>query len=242
VEHIAPVGGTKDTDVEAVGRLQPDLIIANQEENTKAQIEELVRRGFPVYIAFPKTVAEGLNHLARLARILGVEGDPGVRDLLRRGLQAIGEAKEARVSALPLRAFVPIWRAPLMTAAAGTFLHDALTLAGAENVFADRQRLYPLKADLGKAAPLPAAETAGRDTRYPRIDAAEVVQRAPEAILLPDEPHPFSDEDAAYFRSLDTPAGRSGRVLRIGGRDLMWYGARSVEGLGRLRALIGSLR
>src|SRR5207302_2268966 len=57
VERIAEVGGTKDADADAVGRLQPDLILANQEENTKAQIEELARRGFPVYIAFPKTVA-----------------------------------------------------------------------------------------------------------------------------------------------------------------------------------------
>jgi len=31
-------------------------------------------------------------------------------------------------------------------------------------------------------------------------------------------------------------------VILCDGRDLMWYGARSVEGLPRLRALIDSLR
>jgi ABC-type Fe3+-hydroxamate transport system substrate-binding protein len=242
VDRVPTVGGTKDADVDAVGRLQPDLVIANQEENTKGHLEELIRRGFPVLICFPKTVSQGLNHLARLARVLGVEGSPEVRELLKRGLHAVREADAARAGKRPLRAFVPIWRDPLMTAAEATFLHDALTLAGAQNVFADRERKYPLKADLGKAAPLAAAETAGRDTRYPRVTADEVVQRSPEAILLPDEPHPFSEEDAAYFRGLDTPAGKAGRVVRIGGRDLMWYGARSVEGVGRLRALIDSLR
>src|SRR5207237_6174323 len=93
VERIAEVGGTKDADADAVGRLQPDLILANQEENTKAQIEELARRGFPVYIAFPKTVAEGINHLAKLARLFGVERDPAVHELLRRGLHAVAGAQ-----------------------------------------------------------------------------------------------------------------------------------------------------
>ena len=242
VESIAVVGGTKDVDVEAVARLEPDLVLANQEENTKAQIEALARLNLSVFVAFPKKVAEGLNHLAKLARILSVEGVPEVRELLRRGLAAVADAEAARLVHKPLRVFVPIWRDPLMTISEGTFLHDALRLAGADNVFADRFRLYPLKADLKKASPLPEAQTAGRDTRYPRIAVEEVVERAPELVLLPDEPHPFSEEDAAFFRALDLPASKQGRIVRCGGRDLTWYGSQSVDGLGRLRALVDGLR
>jgi ABC-type Fe3+-hydroxamate transport system substrate-binding protein len=236
---VQDVGGTKDADVEAIAALAPDLVIANQEENTRAQLEELSRRGIPLYVAFPKTVAAGLNHLAKLSRVLGVEGDAAARDLLRRGLRELNAAEEVRQVAAAPSAFVPIWRDPLMTCAGDTFISDALSLAGARNVFADRRRLYPLSADLGKGdtKPMP-----GRDTRYPRITADEVVQRAPEIILLPDEPHPFSEDDAAYFRGLDVPAARAGRVRLCGGRDLMWYGAQSVAGLPRLRALIDSLR
>ena len=242
VESIAIVGGTKDVDGDAVAALEPDLVIANQEENTKAQVEALARLNLPVFVAFPKTVAAGLNHLARLARILGVEAVPEVRDLLKRGLKAISDAEAARLVKKPLRAFVPIWRDPLMTVAEATFVSDALRLGGADNVFADRRRLYPLKADQGKAPPLAAAEVAGRDDRYPRITDAELLERAPDVILLPDEPHPFSEEDAAHFRAMDLPAAKSGRVVRCGGRDLSWYGSQSVEGIGRLRALIDSLR
>jgi len=242
VEAIPVIGGTKDVDVDAVAALEPDLVIANQEENTKAQVEALARLNLPVFVCFPKKVAEGVNHLAKLARILGVEAVPEVRDLLKRGLKAISDAEAARTVKPPLRAFVPIWRDPLMTIAEATFVHDALRLAGADNVFADRRRLYPLKADQGKAPPLAAAAVAGRDDRYPRITDAELVQRAPDIVLLPDEPHPFSEEDAAHFRGLDIPAAKAGKVVRCGGRDLTWYGAQSVDGLGRLRALIDSLR
>ena len=77
---------------------------------------------------------------------------------------------------------------------------------------------------------------AGRDTRYPRVTVEEVVQRAPAIALLPDEPHPFGEEDARFFRGLGL------RARLCGGRDLMWYGAWSVEGLSRLRILVDSLR
>jgi hypothetical protein len=115
-------------------------------------------------------------------------------------------------------------------------------LAGAENVFADRERRYPLAADLGTGAPLPADRVAGRDVRYPRITLDEIVARQPEIVLLPDEPHPFTEAEAAVFRGLDIPAARRGAVRFCDGKDLMWYGARSLEGLGRLRALVDGAR
>ena len=66
----------------------------------------------------------------------------------------------------------------------------------------------------------------------------EVTDRRPELVLLPDEPHPFSEEDAAVFRGLPIPAAARGAVLRTSGKDLCWYGARTVEGLPRVRALV----
>jgi ABC-type Fe3+-hydroxamate transport system substrate-binding protein len=220
------VGGTKDVDVEAVAALEPDLILANQEENSRVHLEELAQRGLPVLIAFPRTVADGLAHLARLSRVLAADA----RDLLRKGLHA--EEVSPRE---PLRTFVPIWMDPLMTVNGQTYMSDALRLAGGLNVFADRERRFPLSADLGQAIPTAAGT---RDTRYPRITFDEVVQRSPSVVLLPDEPHPFTEADAAKFREL-LPAAK---VVLCGGRDLSWYGAQAVEGIPRLRALIDSLR
>src|SRR6202044_2720392 len=106
----------------------------------------------------------------------------------------------------PGRAFCPTWMAPLMTVHADTFISDMLDLCGAANVFADRVRRYPLAADLRGAAPLSPEKVGDRDVRYPRVTLDEVVARAPELVLLPDEPHPFTEADAAVFRSLAIPA------------------------------------
>src|ERR1700733_10379463 len=238
VAAVPSVGGTKNPRVDDVCALEPDLVLANQEENTRGDLEELARRGVRVYVAFPKRVADGIAHLARLARIFRVGDDAGARDLVARGYHALRDAEEARSRVTPVRAFCPIWMQPLMTIHGDTFISDMLDLCGAQNVFADRQRRYPLAADLGKAAPLPPEKVGDRDVRYPRVTMEEVVARAPELVLLPDEPHPFSDEDAAVFRALDIPAAKTGAVVRTGGKDLCWPGARSVEGIARVRELV----
>jgi ABC-type Fe3+-hydroxamate transport system substrate-binding protein len=242
VARVASVGGTKNPRLEAIFDLSPDLVIANQEENTKKDLEALAQRGVKVLVCFPKRAADGLAHFARLARIFRVEADPCVRDLVRCGYSVIREAEEARASRVPLRTFCPIWMKPLMTIHGATFISDVLDLAGAQNVFADRQRRYPLAADVGNAPPLPPEDVAGRDTRYPRVTLEEVTSRAPELVLLPDEPHPFTDEDAKAFRALDIPAAKRGAVVRTSGKDLCWYGAQTIAGLPRVRALVDAHR
>ena len=230
VTAIPSVGGTKNPRVREILALSPDLVLANQEENTRGDLETIAQAGVRVLVAFPKRVAEGLAHLARLARILGVED--GARDLVKAGYAALREAEAKRSVTAPLRTVCPIWMDPLMTINGDTFISDMLDLAGAQNVFADRQRRYPLAADLGRAPPRPAEKVEGRDTRYPRVTMDEVDLRAPELVLLPDEPHPFSEEDAKVFLLRDTPAARRGAVVRTGGQDLCWYGSRSVDDVG----------
>ena len=218
VAALPSVGGTKNPRVDDVCALEPDLVLANQEENTRGDLEELVRRGVRVYIAFPKRVVQGLGHLARIAQILGVERDAGVRDLLGRGYHALRAAEDARSRTAPIRAFCPIWMKPLMTVHGDTFISDMLDLCGAQNVFADRERRYPLAADVGNAPALSREKVGDRDVRYPRVTLDEVVARRPELVLLPDEPHPFSEEDAAVFRGWTSRRRRrgpwSGRAAR----------------------------
>lgn len=226
---IPTVGGTKDVDVDLVLALEPELVIANQEENTRAGLEALAQRT-KVLVSMPRRLGDGLAHLARLARVMGVEREPAVRELVRRG-HALGAAP---TPAARITAFVPIWMDPLMTFNADTFGSDVLAQVGVGNAFGDRLRVYPLAADLGKQA---AVDAAGRDTRYPRITTAEIVARAPGMILLPDEPHEFSAADRAALAALPTPG--ASRIVDVSGKDLFWYGAWSVDALPRLAALLG---
>ncbi len=219
-QAIATVGGTKDVDVDAVLGLAPDLVIANQEENTRGALEALALR-VPVLVSLPRRVEQGIAHLARLARLLGVAEREPARSLIRRGYALRG------ATATGARAFVPIWMDPLMTFNADTYGSDVLAQVGIGNAFGDRLRLYPLAADLGKTAP---RDAAGRDVRYPRVTLDEVAARNPDLVILPDEPHAFTEADEAALRG-----GLPGaRVVRICGKDLFWYGAWTIDALDRL--------
>ncbi len=234
-EAVPTVGGTKDVDVEAVLALGPDLVIANQEENTRPALERLAERT-RVLVSLPRRVADGVAHVARLARVLGLADEPAAKEVVRRGYELVRAAVEPAADAP--RAFVPIWMDPLMTFNADTFGSDVLALAGVVNAFGDRLRLYPLAADLGKAAP---KDAAGRDERYPRVTTEEIVTRAPALVLLPDEPHTFSAGDRAALAALDTPAARHGRIVDVSGKDLFWYGAWTIDALPRLRAQLAAV-
>ncbi len=218
--HVPTVGGTKDVDVEAVLALAPHLVIANQEENSRVALEALAAR-VPVFVSLPRRVEQGVGHVARIARILGVDKDPIARALIKRGYALAAPPPATR------RAFIPIWMDPLMTLNADTFGSDVLARVGIANAFGDRLRLYPLAADLGKEAP---RDTSGRDVRYPRVTLDEVRGRAPELVILPDEPHAFSAGDEALLREA-LPAAR---IVRVSGKDLFWYGAWTIDAIDRL--------
>ncbi len=241
VSAVPTVGGTKDIDVDAVLALAPDLVLANQEENTRQALEAIAQRGVPTFVSFPRRVADGVGLVARIARIFEVTREVQVVEWMAAAYALLRDAEAAVVSSSAVRAFVPIWMNPLMTISGDTYGSDMLRLAGADNVFADRQRRYPLAADLGKRGELPPELVEARDRRYPRITLGELEQRRPEIILLPDEPHAFSEEDARVLAGADTPAGRAGAVGPCDGQDLFWYGTRVLEGLPRLRDRVADL-
>ncbi len=224
IESIPTVGGTKDARIASIVALSPDLVLCNQEENTPQIVHALEREGITTHVSFPKSVDEARALVVELALLLGV--DPSRSPAILQMDAALDRAKELREGRAPVRAFCPIWMDPLMTIHGDTFISDAMDLAGAFNVFNDRPRRYPLAADLGLREPLPPSAVGARDTRYPRVTLDEVRARGVELVLLPDEPHPFSESDAAVFRQLD-----GARVLFVSGRDLSWYSPRMGDGI-----------
>ncbi len=239
------VGGPKNPDCSRIVALRPDLVIANQEENRPADVAALRAAGLPVWVSFPRTVRAALDWLWDLIRVLDAAHLSHSLDALERSVEWAGLAAQAGRAA---RVFCPIWREPAadqgpaewwMTINADTYVHDVLRVCGGENVFAARQRRYPLRADLDPSGATPAEPPAARDTRYPRVSPAEVVAQAPEVILLPSEPYAFGLPDASSWEALPgIPAARAGRIHLVDGSLLTWPGTRLARALAELPALL----
>ena len=129
------VGGTKEVDLDTVRTLEPDLILANHEENTEEDVTALDAIA-PVFVTEVKTVAEALD----MIRTVGT-----LTDTSEQTSTLVGKII-ARFEALPdlpsLRAAYLIWREPYMTVGGDTFIHDVMQWGGLENVYGDRTR-YP---------------------------------------------------------------------------------------------------
>jgi iron complex transport system substrate-binding protein len=236
-ERIKPIrlGGTKTTAVEKIIDMKPDLVLGNQEENSRDAMNILEEAGVDLWLTFPKTIDEAIGDLWTMVRLFHKERDltPHITTL-ERSLQWTRIASSDKPG---VRFFCPIWKGESqdwwMTFNRHTYANDILSCCGGENVFAERERRYPLEADLGLE---PAGDALDRDTRYPRVTVAEIISAAPDLILLPSEPHAFDARDGERIRELFsyTPAVAEGKIHFVDGRLIAWHGIRMAEALAKL--------
>jgi ABC-type Fe3+-hydroxamate transport system substrate-binding protein len=131
------IGGTKLLNMELIRLLQPDLIIANKEENLKEHVEELASE-FPVWVSDLHTL-EGAYQMIR--EIGSITWKTAAASKLIAQIKA-GFAQLTPPPQKPKAAYL-IWKAPYMTAGNDTFIHTMLDIAGYENAFAGKTR-YPV--------------------------------------------------------------------------------------------------
>jgi ABC-type Fe3+-hydroxamate transport system substrate-binding protein len=239
VARLPKVGGTKNPDLEKILALHADLVMMNSEENRLEDAEAITGAGIAVWASQPNTVLEAFN---LLWSIMDTFEEPKMVPRVRLIENQYDWVWGMTKSTTPRRVFAPIWKDPYMTFNAHTFAHDLLRVCGGVNTFADRDRLYPLAADLGQQSPLPADDrrVQGRDTRYPRLSLEEIIAAQPEVILLPNEPYLFTESDVQFFRTLDIPAAKTGEIHLIDGSLLTWHGTRIAFALQDLPTLINA--
>ncbi len=169
LSRMTEVGGTKQPRLDAIRALQPDLVIAEKEENRREDVEALEQE-FPVYVTDVRSVDDALRMIGTLGRLCGCV--PAAATLA----QQIAERFSRLTPLLPTRrAAYLIWRKPWMVAGSDTYIGDVLERLGFGNVF---------------------ARHAGR---YPETTVEEIERLAPEVVLLSSEPYPFAERHVQEF-------------------------------------------
>lgn len=208
------IGGIKKFNFDVIDRLKPDLIIGNKEENYKEGIEAL-RQKYPVWMSDIITPDDAVNMMRSIGEITGksTEAEKLIEDIQN----SLNEIKRwLRVPQPPIRepqkpvtplpealegngkqVLYLIWRNPWMGAAAHTFIHEMLTLAGFENCLKERER-------------------------YPQLSVADLTALNPDLVFLSSEPYPFSERHVEEIQSLLPKA----KILLVDGEMFSWYGSR----------------
>ncbi|TFV58563.1 cobalamin-binding protein [Geodermatophilus sp. DF01-2] len=201
---VPRVRGTKNPDRAAIEALEPDLVVANREENRRLDVDRLRAAGVPVWVTVIESVDEAIASMRRLfGEVLGV-GEPG--------WLAEAAAEWGRPVTQPgpgLRVAVPVWRDPWMVVGPRTFTGDVLARLGLVNVFAQ----HP--------------------DRYPKVDVDEITGTAPDVVVLPDEPYVFTADDGPEAFPGIRAALVSGRDLTWYGPSLGPARRRLLDAIGR---------
>jgi ABC-type Fe3+-hydroxamate transport system substrate-binding protein len=128
------VGGTKQVKHDVIDNINPDLIIANKEENTREDIASLAVK-YPVWISDIDCLDDALEMIATLGIITGTESK--AKEINNKIQNAFADLQPLN----KLSCVYLIWRNPFMAAGQHTFVNDLLQRCGFENIVADAR--YP---------------------------------------------------------------------------------------------------
>jgi ABC-type Fe3+-hydroxamate transport system substrate-binding protein len=163
---VTRVGGSKYPRVDAVLELEPDLVVANAEENRREDVERIRADGVPVWVTVAAaTVPVGLGSVRRLLTQALELPEP---DWLVEAEAAWREPAPTRVTAI-----VPVWRKPWVVLGRDTFAGDVLFRLGVANAYADHSERYP----------------------RPTLTELTARLRDTDLLVLPDEPYEFTAAD-----------------------------------------------
>jgi ABC-type Fe3+-hydroxamate transport system substrate-binding protein len=190
------IGGTKNVHIGKIRDLNPDLIIANKEENVKEQIEEL-SNNFPVWISDVNTLDDAVQMIDSIGEITGKK--EGAETLITQIVTNFSNLQLQNTNSKLQTAYL-IWKDPYMTIGGDTFIHDMLTRAGFENMFASKNR-------------------------YPEITISQLRKNNCQLLLLSSEPYPFKQKDISELQE-QLPQTK---IILVDGEIFSWYGSRLLK-------------
>lgn len=158
------IGGTKQLNIAAIRALNPDLIIANKEENLQEQVEHLEKE-FPVWISDIKNLEQACQMIRNIGELVGKVR--GAEEMVRDITEKFSRPNFTRENSHVRTAYL-IWKDPIMTVGGDTFINDMMLRAGLKNVF-------------------------GNSNRYPTTSIEELNSLNCELLLLSSEPFPFKE-------------------------------------------------
>lgn len=163
------IGGTKKVHFEKIRLLQPDLIIANKEENTIEIVNEL-SKVCPVWVTDVISFKDNSQMISDFGQLLNCRTE--ARKWNDKLAFALGDFQNF-VKEKPIKKVAYfIWKNPFMVAGSNTFINELLKLNRLQNIYENKGR-------------------------YPEVELKKMrLEGDPDIVLLSSEPFPFKEEDA----------------------------------------------
>ncbi|MCL6217659.1 ABC transporter substrate-binding protein [Zunongwangia pacifica] len=196
------VGGTKSVHIDKIKALKPDIILCNKEENTKEMVTELEKIA-PVHVSDISNTSDALQLIKEYGEIFRMpENAQNLVCSIENKIEIL--SKEIQHKKWKSCIYL-IWKDPYMAAGKDTFINELLQLNKLEN-----------KID---------------ENRYPSISKEQLIEYAPDLVLLSSEPFPFKQKHIEEIKSLGLNA------ILVDGEYFSWYGSRLEKAMDYFKTL-----
>ena len=229
------VGGTKTVKTDVVKTLQPDLIIANKEENVKEQIEELQLIA-PVWVSDINTLEDALGMITSIGKL--VDAQDRANELALQIQEAFRQITP--VNEKILAAYL-IWKDPYMAAGGDTFIHDMLSRCGLTNIFENINRYPEVSISTSPANNIQESIINPQSSICdPQLSVGSQLSslRNCQLLLLSSEPYPFKKQHLDELQIL-LPFTK---IMLVDGEMFSWYGSRLLYSAQYFKNLIQQIQ
>jgi ABC-type Fe3+-hydroxamate transport system substrate-binding protein len=197
------IGGTKKLNIEKIRALQPELVLANKEENLKNEIEAIAEFT-NVYVSDIETFENALKMIEEIGALTNKQSEANkINEDIRAAFDSF-QSKQKR------KAAYFIWKDPYMSIGNDTFIHIMMEYAGFENVFTDEKRYPEISIEKLKAAAPEVILLSSEPYPFKQEHAHELKEQFPTAEILLVDGEMFSWygsrllDAPRYFESLNS--------------------------------------
>jgi len=206
VRNIPRVGGLSNPNLEKLVELGPDVVIMTVSGNTRQDFESLERLNLAVFVTNPRNLSGVFDSIRRIGVLTGrAQAGDSLASLLRKRADSLTAFAATRRN-IPTLFLLSIQ--PIISIGKETFLDELIRLAGGTNV------------------------SSGSSIAYPLLSKEEILQRAPEVIVVSSDVAASPDDVAHALRGLSTVPAVAHKRITIVEADLVSRpGPRIVDGL-----------
>jgi ABC-type Fe3+-hydroxamate transport system substrate-binding protein len=202
------IGDTQTPNIERIVALKPDAVFVSTASQLEAFMRTLEQQNIAVYVMDAKSIAEVIDDLRTLGRLLGTEeAADGLAQNLEERVERIESTSGPEAGQ---RVFIQISNEPLFTIGKDSFLTELVFKAGGTSVTAD----------------VPSA--------YPKLSKETASAMNPNVIILSDS----EDNREPNLALKNSTAVKTGRVFRINADIISRPGPRLVDALDQIFDLI----
>ncbi|MDA8196737.1 MAG: helical backbone metal receptor [Actinomycetota bacterium] len=206
VEGFEVIGGTKDPDIDAISKIAPDLVILDRHENRRQDFEAIASRGLEVYATSIASIEELAHDFTELNQRFDLR-------LPKIDTEAIGEISK-RLAAID-------------RASGSLSARDQNPIKALVPIWRNPYMVINSTTYAGDLLRHIGVRVVGGESEYSKVDLATFRGQV-DLILAPSEPYKFTK------RQLPELQGIAKVVEFVDGKDLFWWGTRTMGAIERL--------